>query len=323
MGKDERTKVEIKERNFVDIYNKEEKNSYKFLTKKDIEINHILSNKLKMKYIGYSKAIHIGNKYGESLGDVQLISDNNQESIFLELKYLTSKSSSGTRANISQNALTDYCIFENTKSWSDFRTDRKHYDWVIKEFSKYKNFKLKYDINNYKVSHIHKLAKELKDSIEKDIDKEILLNIKDTIIKMDAKEKIDYIEYLSERKINKINLKKFAILILTGNHTRESFIKYADINPNDLKPKGNYAVIYIYDKNYMYVENIEPIINSILKDNIDIDFLEGQTNIKIFTGNKYYILRIVFHWKNKFQGIQTPCLNIFDEFDTTLTKIPL
>lgn len=149
------------------------------------------------------------------------------------------------------------------------------------------------------------------------------MNIKDTIIKKDANEKRDYIEYLSKKKINKTNLKRFAILILTGNHTKESFIKYADTNPNNLKPKGNYAVIYIYDNNNMYIENIEPIINNIIKDNIDIEFLKGQTNIKIFTGNKFYILRIVFHWKNKFQGIQTPCLNIFDDFDTKLTKIPL
>ena len=56
---------------------------------------------------------------------------------------------------------------------------------------------------------------------------------------------------------------------------------------------------------------------NLLDKEIYILFRENQTNVLLSfmndKGNEILILRIVFHWKNKFQGIETPCLNIFDE----------
>jgi len=47
-------------------------------------------------------------------------------------------------------------------------------------------------------------------------------------------------------------------------------------------------------------------------------FPQGETNVVVEfkdpdTGDWEKLLRIVLHWKNVFQGIATPCLNIFDE----------
>jgi hypothetical protein len=326
MGKHEREKVENQEKYLVAILNNNisEINYFKsFLTQKEISVNNNLSKEI-INFINndynlkINKTIHIGNTYGQSLGDIKLILSD-ERIIYIELKYLNS--GSGTRANISQNALTDYKIFPNSKSWSIFREEENHDSWVLKKLSEKINTNL-FSCNSPRPL-ICKMAKKIKQLAENGDNEasKIIQFIKDN----DAKEKKKYIQYLSNQNLNKNNLRKFVTLILTGNHTKECFKEYENTPFDKISIPDNYKVIYAYHNKKVYIENIELIINKIknIEYDIKIYFPKNsageidQTNIILYIENnseKINLLRIVFHWKNKFQGIETPCLNIFDEF---------
>ena len=87
---------------------------------------------------------------------------------------------------------------------------------------------------------------------------------------------------------------------------------------------GRRKIQLLIHKNYVFytnerngniivsTDNLGKEIQRIINNDVRITFLKDQTNCIIQSGVKN-ILRVVFHWKNKFQGIQTPCLNIFKE----------
>ena len=75
----------------------------------------------------FKSAVHIGNTYGTSIGDIKLVGDFD---LYIELKFL--KRGTGTRANISQDALTANDIFSHdTFSWSQFREQNKFSEHVF------------------------------------------------------------------------------------------------------------------------------------------------------------------------------------------------
>ncbi len=140
------------------------------------------------------------------------------------------------------------------------------------------------------------------------------------IIEKDRTEKIKYINYLETLDQNYENVKKFLFLILAGAHTYESLKAQWSVDlAQIIETLGHkYFVYYVYKGTMRTeVEDYSEKLRNLLDKETYISFKENQTNVllsfKNDKRNEIPILRIVFHWKNKFQGIETPCLNIFDD----------
>lgn len=327
MGKHERDIVEKAEKIIVKLINKSklEKEEFKHPFLKLIYkfITHITN-----EYSDIEKAEHIGNKYN-SLGDIKLKLKNG-EIKYIELKFLNG--GKGTLANISQDSLTTLGIYD-CESWSDFRKRNGHQEKICNFLNgfKYPNSS-EFTLN--KKNTIYNKAEYLKKIIgpkEKNIEKickeivtrptgvstqkiqaaKIILNI----IDYDKKIRILYLDLLSSEKYNKKILKKFCILLIMGVHNNKELGNL--IFQSNLKIPNNYLTYYLYKNNLKIIkEDNTSLIKKILTNDIEIDIKKEQTNLvvnSVIKTNKISIIRIVYHWKNKFQGIQTPCLNIFHQ----------
>jgi len=280
----------------------------------------------------------IGRNYNEPC-NIKLNLNNNRIA-YIELKLL--KSGKGTRANLSQNALTNFNLFsgENIKSWSSFREENNFDNEVLRILNSYEHYdenKLQsYRENNEKIKKARYLKDIIKpnkgESIERAIER--LRNNQDVrirraceivsqILTLAKKDKLRYINYLRTLNQNPEFIKKFSILILLGFH-KESAIRQGFENFDSIIQ--SIGQNYIYKTYYvnrlnceMRCEDLTNLINELLNSCFRISFPENETNCLIeYRPNNQNewrkLLRIVFHWKNVFQGIKTPCLNIFDEF---------
>jgi len=335
MGKHEREDVYIAETIVNDMLNGETidqaRKRHEFYRYADV-----LTHRIKDDFPMMKRSHHIGNVYGTSIGDIKLDLAS-KETVYLELKFLAS--GSGTRASIGQNSMTDHNLFEgeNILSWSDFRKNKNHIGWVINELEKFPTYPrsiLRASGN----SAVYKKASYLKEVLgianentrtiaeavlrdgSADRDEMTSARIILEIMNKDHNEKLEYIEYLKSLKQKPDNIKKFVFLILSGAHTKESL----DLQwSNDLSDiiatlRNTYFVYYLYKGTLITkVEDFSIKLKNLIGREIYISFSNNQTNLllsfKADNGNERPILRVVFHWKNKFQGIQTPCLHIFDE----------
>lgn len=224
----------------------------------------------------------------------------------------------GTKANISQDALTENGLFgKKIKSWSEFRQNKGHKKWIndyLNYFTRYPKPILEI-INS--TSQREEKARYLRTLVNKGNKKakSILGNIQ----KEDRKEKIEYLIYLNNQKQQKEIIKRFFILITLGIHRKEELENLIKKN-NFFQEIQNLFVYYgntSKGKITVRKEDTGERIKKILEKYSDfkIIFPEGLTYCKI-VGVKGEVsrslLQIVFHWKNIAQGIKTPCLNIFD-----------
>ena len=128
MGKHERENVYIAETIINDLLNVKQidknRKRHEFF-----DYAQALSGRIKCDFPNIQKSYHIGNIYGSSIGNIKLILESGEE-IYLELKFL--KSGVGTRANIGQDSLTNFHLFqgEGILSLSDFRNTKNHTGWV-------------------------------------------------------------------------------------------------------------------------------------------------------------------------------------------------
>lgn len=204
---------------------------------------------------------------------------------FFELKSTKKETLSfNTLANIGQNSLTDYGCFEG-KSWSTFReeTGFEGYRWLLFEaFSHCKTKEQFYRVaNNFKAE-----CPELTEQIEERsrVDRE------------------EYIEYLlgSNQSIDKNKI--FLFNMLSGRTTRNKFKHDLDAIEKDFK------IILKNEKEKKIITYSDYVDEETLGN---LEFTRcGRTSISLGDDMREF-LRISFHWKNKFQGCQTPCLNIF------------
>ncbi len=311
MGKAEREYVELLERNTDKYLNSI---GLDVLSEHDERRVTNLGEFIKLNY-QFRKSCHIGNTYGTSIGDIKLIDDSDK---YLELKFL--KSGSGTRANISQDALTKNLLFSSdVKSWNKYRVENNFQIEVLSILKIYRNYKK--DISQLKNNNstISKLGAILKKEAETDQDAKKLKEEIEALARID---KLRYIKYLSQQNYIKDNVKKFTILLLMGRHTEESLNEFKDLNLKqtlELIP-DNYEIVYIYKnkikKDTYKIEKIFNFINRVEDYDVRISCPIEQSNLTIDfkKGDHWYkTLRFAFHWKNKFQGIETPCLNVFDE----------
>jgi hypothetical protein len=326
MGKHERGIVEEAEVITSKLINREN------LTKK--EKSHPFIS-LIVKFVGIIKnnyknikiAKTIGNGYSTP-GDLYLELNNGEEK-YIELKFLE-KTGKGTLANISQNALTSLGIID-AQSWQSFRDNNKHTENVVKMLNTYFLGK----VDSKKLSSVYKAASELKKKIKvgkrntEKVCKEVLSsndssseerkvsNLILKIIKFDRELKIKYLNILNNSQFNKERLKKFTFLVLTGCHKQEFLEEDMRKDFSLLSDKVNsYEVYYLY-KETLEIKKETDLANlfKIFENDIDIEIKSDQTSLIVYTLLKNNIrkklLRVVYHWKNKFQGIKTPCLNIF------------
>lgn len=314
MGKHERQEIKEAELIIVKILNSEKLSDTE---QKNQWLRHALAlaKKIKHDFPSIKYAEHLGNRY-DNAGDIKVISQGKE--FFIEIKMSDTKRGKGTKANISQNALTENYLFRgNPKSWSDFRKDKKHQNWVtnsLNQFFKYPDKIL--SIQNpaqqieEKARHLRKLKKR------KSSARNILNNIKER----DKAEKIEYLNYLKQQKQDEKMIQKFYVLIMLGVHDMDvlkTLIK-------DDKTFYNVENLVVYYSNVIHREisvkreNIGVNLSKILRrfSRLKIVFIKDSTSCKIVGIGKDSVmplLRISLHWKNIAQGIKTPCLNIFEE----------
>lgn len=315
MGKHERKSIKEAEKIIVKILNSKNLND---LDKKNHWFNHavVIVEKIMNDFKKIVSAEHLGDSY-DTVGDIKLTTLGRKE-IFIETKMSDTKSGIGTKANISQNALTENLLFhDNVKSWNEFREEKNHEKWVMKhldEFSKYparvKNIGNSPEQKENKARFLRDLAKKGNKKAR---------GILNEIREKDRKEKFDYLDYLKTQKQNPKMIKRFLVLIMLGIHTKKP------IN-NLIKRKNFFSEIkdlYIYYSNSykgkvnVKRENAEERIRDLLGryEDFRITFPKGLTHCKIVgikDKKERPLLQIVLHWKNIAQGIKTPCLNIFD-----------
>lgn len=291
---------ENEEELFVEIL----QNLYLKSSKKDLNlkfIEYVNVEILKDKEEKIIKISRIGDDYS-NLGDVEIITDKRK--IILELKY-----GRDTLANISENAITqeNYGFFENALSWSEFREknnfNKKIIDFIIEydenidrtlleKRSKLAEFirtlKLKLGESNKNTETLIRKAEESGEFLD-------IVELFKKIIHLANKNKEDYINYLKENEnlLNTEKMEDFFYKVLLG------------ITPSRNKKYSNHEYYYLTPN------KMERILFNNKKDNNGF-FIEYRKQ-DIIIGNNKIKLKLVFHWKNVMQGIQTPCLNVFKE----------
>lgn len=314
MGKHERQQIEEAERIIVKVLSAKKLSA---IDEENVWLKHALAlaKKIKDDFPDIKEVKHLGNRY-DNIGDILIISDNEQ--FFIEIKMSASPHGTGTKANISQDALTENGLFVGEpKNWSEFRDEKSHekmVDELLSKFSKYPKNILKIGNPSFsreeKARYLRKLAKNKK---------RIALKILNDIHAADKVEKIEYLNYLKEQKQLPEMIKRFFVLIKLGVHRKDEVGEL-------MKEKNFFAVaenLFVYYSNFyegkivIYKEDVGKKIKEILKklDDFKIIFPSGLTHCKLvgFRDNlPKPLLQIVFHWKNIAQGIMTPCLNIFD-----------
>lgn len=312
MGKHERQLIEEAEKIIEKILNSKPPTSS---DKKNRWFNHALrvARQITKDFPNISSAKHLGNRY-DNIGDILVIS--NKRKFFIEVKMSDTKLGVGTKANISQDALTENHLFiSRAKNWSDFRKEKNHDKWVddyLNNFSRYPQKILKISNSITKREEKARYLRNLKRNRESKI---ILRDIREK----DRTEKLEYLNYLKTQKQNKEMIKRFFILIMLGIHTKEVLADLIKEN-NFFKEAEN---LFIYYANYykgkiiIKKEDAGERISKIIKkySGFKIIFPKELTHCKI-VGIKddasNPLLQIVLLWKNIAQGIKTPCLNIFD-----------
>lgn len=314
MGKHERKLIEEAEKIIVKILNCQKIDAS---DRDNFWFNHALSiaERIKKDFQNIAGAKHLGNRY-DNTGDILL--DWQNKNIFIEVKMSATKSGVGTKANISQNALTENHLFEgNVNSWSKFRQDKKHNKWINDYLNSFAGYPGKVSNITSPALKTEEKARYLRKLSKKGNRK--ARQILGSISQKDRQEKMEYLSYLSKKKQRGKMIKNFLALIILGIHRKEE-LKNLIEKQGFFREAQNLFVYYgNLDRNKIIVrrENMGNRVKNIFESysTFEIIFPEKTTHCKIMglrNRTRESLLQIVFHWKNIAQGIKTPCLNIFD-----------
>ena len=315
MGKHEREQIEEAEKIIVKILNSE---NISGLDRQNRWFRHTvtIAKSIKKDFPNIKKAQHLGNRY-DNTGDILLITSDKRE-IFIEIKMSDTRLGVGTKANISQDALTEnYLFMGKVKSWSEFRKEKKHNEWVdsyLDLFTRYPKKILNISDPTIRREEKARYLRKLKKQRNKKA-REILNRIHER----DKEEKIEYLIYLSKQPQKEETIKRFFILITLGIHKKEEL--QALIKKDNFFQEIQDLLVYYgnsYDEKIIVrKENAGEKIKKVLEEfsGFKIIFPSGTTHCKLVgikEKKNIPLLQIVLHWKNIAQGIKTPCLNIFD-----------
>jgi hypothetical protein len=330
MGKFERGEAEKLERDVVNLLNNA-----------TIGAPHRCSQRVAERIRGdfnVRRAEFIGRSYDEP-GNIKLLLADGRIA-YVELKLV--ESGKGTRANLGQDALTKFRLFrgDGVLSWSMFRKKTGFDNAVLEKLRSY-NYYDRTRLLKYKGSEKEKRARYLRDLLRPKSGEAVETAVMRALTSPDPKikeatrivgeilelarlDKLKYLEHLKTLEQDPEAIRKFSILILLGVHKEdvmERAYSYFDHFIGSLL-KGNfvYRTYYVRKRDCeVCVEDLTSLIGKLLKiKDFRITFPENETNCIIEfldpdSGEWRKLLRVVFHWKNVFQGIATPCLNIFDE----------
>jgi len=314
MGKYERKDIELMEKSVVNLLcgkNPLIKPGTKWF-------RHMLAfvNYIKKSYSHSRHVRHVGNRYGVLRGDIEITTQKNKR-IFIELKASESRSGKGTLANISQNSLTLYGLIgkkdgKKPLSWSKFR--RKV------------SFKRRAEdlLNSYSYPEtlgFYEKARYMREKAK--IGDKKALRIKKLIMILAKQDKKNYLNYIRHFPVKEANLKKFVFCMLNGIHTQKEILSFLERKKLDsLKTRAPIITLYANLKDDKVVVSREENMNEdILKNSVNLkfDFPEKLAN-KVYAYVVVYdkkkrksrkLLGLIYHWKNIFQGIKTPCINVF------------
>jgi len=330
MGKFERGEAEELERNVVNILNGRE-----------IQAPHICARRVSERIredFDVVRAEFIGRTYSEP-GNIKLFLANGRVA-YIELKLV--ESGKGTRANLGQNALTEFRLFkgDNILSWQEFRRRKNFDDEVLRRLNTYSNYD-KVKLSKYRGGEKERKARYLRDILNPKPGEAIetavrrAMGSQDPVLRLAAMvvkgilelarmDKLEYIEYLQSLEQDPESIKRFTILILLGVH-KEDVLRRAFRGFNQLiislkEGLFVYRTYYVRKRDCrICAEDLTTLIVKLLSSSdFRITFPPNETCCEIEyrdpdSGAWEKLLRVVFHWKNVFQGIATPCLNIFDE----------
>uniref|UniRef100_A0A7J2TB30 Uncharacterized protein n=1 Tax=Ignisphaera aggregans TaxID=334771 RepID=A0A7J2TB30_9CREN len=330
MGKFERGEAEKLEKDVVDLLNS-----------RGVQAPHICSQRVSKRIredFDVRRAEFIGRTYSEP-GNIKLFLADGRVA-YIELKLV--ESGKGTRANLGQNALTEFGLFEGdvVLSWQEFRR-RKNFDGeVLKRLNTYSYYD-KVKLSKYRGGEKERKARYLRDILRPKPGEAVetavrrAMNSQDPALKQAAKiveeilelarvDKLEYIEYLRSLRQDPKSIKRFTILILLGIHKednlRKAFREFDQLIKSLKEELFVYRTYYIRKRDCeICAEDLTTLISKLLRSSdFRITFPPNETCCVIEyrdpdSGAWEKLLRVVFHWKNVFQGIATPCLNIFDE----------
>lgn len=329
MGKHERGWVEATEKLTAQIANGDDPDD-DLSDAGRLDLAEALADRLRSDFPDVTAVRHAGNSY-DSLGD--LIVETPDSETFVEAKFVAG---GGTRANLGQDTLTQFELFEDATAWSDFREaigfpeDREA---LLREFDDYPD-----DVRDWSYkSAVYDRAKHLKDVLDVSRGQntgsradEVLADpdatetqreaarIVDAILDLDREEKLAYFDHLREAEQNPRNVETFAHLIVCGYHTADALAEHFDDDLDEIKRLLEADAYRLYEVNKnsgtVSVENPSELLAGFDWRDTRVEVPEDRTSVSVVTGppdDRRRVLNIAYNWKNKFQGIQTPSMNVF------------
>jgi len=329
MGKHERGWVEATEKLTAQIANGDDPDD-DLSDAGRLDLAEALADRLRSDFPDVTAVRHAGNSY-DSLGD--LIVETPDTETFVEAKFVAG---GGTRANLGQDTLTQFELFEDATAWSDFREaigfpeDREA---LLREFDDYPD-----DVRDWSYkSAVYDRAKHLKDVLDVSRGQntgsradEVLADpdatetqreaarIVDAILDLDREEKLAYFDHLREAEQNPRNVETFAHLIVCGYHTADALAEHFDDDLDEIKRLLEADAYRLYEVNKnsgtVSVENPSELLAGFDWRDTRVEVPEDGTSVSVVTGppdDRRRVLNIAYNWKNKFQGIQTPSMNVF------------
>ncbi|TKX56543.1 hypothetical protein EXE44_14270 [Halorubrum sp. SS7] len=329
MGKHERAWVEATERLTARLANGEDPDD-ELVEAGRLDLAEALADRLRGDFPDATAVRHAGNSY-DSLGD--LIVETPDGETFVEAKFVAS---GGTRANLGQDTLTEFDLFEDATAWSDFREEigfPEDREALLREFDGYPD-----DVRDWSYkSAVYDRAKHLKNVLDVSRGQntgsradEVLADpdttetereaarIVNAILDLDREEKLAYFDHLREAEQNPRNVETFAHLIVCGYHTADALDEHFDDDLDDIKRLLETDAYRLYEVNRnsgtVSVENPSELLAGFEWEDTRVEIPEDGTSVSVVTGppgNRRRVLNIAYNWKNKFQGIQTPSMNVF------------
>ena len=329
MGKHERGWVEATEKLTVQLANGAEPDD-DLIDAGRLELAEALAERIRLDFPDRTAVRHAGNSY-DSLGDLIVESDGKET--FLEAKFVAS---GGTRANLGQDTLTQFGLFRDATAWSDFREEigfPEDREALLREFDDYPD-----DVRDWSYkSAVYDRAKHLKnvidvsrgqntgsraDAVLADPDatetEREAARIVNEILELDREEKLAYFDHLRAAEQDPRAIETFAHLIVCGYHTADALREHFDADLDAIKRLLETDSYRLYEVNKnsgsVTVENPAELLAGFEWQDTRVEVPEDGTSVSVVTGppdDRRRVLNIAYNWKNKFQGIQTPSMNVF------------
>jgi hypothetical protein len=315
MGKHERSEIEQMERSVVQYLNKKKPTvspGDKWYKHMEAFVHYIIE-----RYPKIAEAYHVGNEYGTEVGDIKLLLED-RSTYYIELKSSETPFGRGTLANISQDSVTEYELLIPPKgttilSWSEFR-----------ELHGLKTA-IQAALNLNKIApalRFEDKARFIRDKANAgDPQARKIVNIITNLANDDKKEYINYLKFFTP---NEENIIKFVFCLLNGIHTMPEIKQFMNSVSSCHLQDRHEEQITLYANlqgGDVIVTERKSKIRAMLDDNdrfsilFPDEFAESNNNYIVCcdkaTCTEKKLLSFVFHWKNVFQGIQTPCINVF------------